>query len=112
MNPDLNRPLVLEAPVITPDGAGGHSRSWVALGTLWAEVQAAGGREEAGAAAQALAVSNWRITLRAAPVGAPSRPRPEQRFRDGTRLYTILTVAERNPAARYLVCTAREEVPA
>lgn len=111
MSPNLNRPLVLETPVITPDGAGGHACAWVALGTLWAEVQAGRGREEAGAA-QVQAVSDCRITLRAAPVGAPSRPRPEQRFRDGTRLFTILAVSERDPDARYLVCTAREEVPA
>ena len=30
--PLLNRRLVLEAPVVAPDGAGGQIESWVAMG--------------------------------------------------------------------------------
>ena len=31
----------------------------------------------------------YRITVRSAPYGAPSRPAPEQRFREGTRVFRI-----------------------
>ena len=36
--PHLNRALVLEGVVRTPDGAGGFTEAWAALGTLWAEL--------------------------------------------------------------------------
>ena len=34
--PRLNRRLTLEEAQRLPDGAGGQTLSWVALGTLWA----------------------------------------------------------------------------
>lgn len=106
----LSRALVLEAPVTVPDGAGGFAQSWVALGTLWAEVLPGAGRESGGEVAVAQVA--YRITVRAAPVGSDARPKPEQRFRDGARLFTILAVAERDAEGRYLTCFAREEVAA
>ncbi|MDE3079061.1 MAG: head-tail adaptor protein [Paracoccaceae bacterium] len=109
--PRLNRALVLEARVPQPDGAGGYVEVWEAVGTLWAEVLAGTGRH---VAADQIAASSvpYRITVRAAPSGAPSRPRPDQRFRDGLRVFRILAVAERDGEARYLTCFAEEEVPA
>ena len=50
------------------------------------------------------------ITVRAAPFGSPERPQPQQRFREGTRVFKIQTVAEQDQDARYLVCLAQEEV--
>jgi head-tail adaptor len=38
----LSRRLVLEAPDRVPDGAGGFSETWVALGHVWAEIARAG----------------------------------------------------------------------
>ncbi len=107
----LNRPLVLEEAQRSPDGAGGYIETWVQLGTLWAEVKAGSGNEAQGGGVS-LSRTRYRITVRAAPYGAPSRPRPDHRFRDGTRLFRILSVAERDPCARHLVCTAMEEVTA
>ena len=43
--PVLNRKLVLEAATQVPDGAGGFSEVWNALGTLWAQIIAGTGRE-------------------------------------------------------------------
>jgi len=106
----LNRALMLEAPVTVADGAGGFAQSWAGLGRLWAEVLPGTGREAGGDVA--VAQVPYRITVRAAPVGSDARPKPEQRFRDGTRLFTILAVAERDAAGRYLTCFAREEVSA
>lgn len=107
----LNRRLVLEAAQNQVDGAGGFSQVWVGLGVLWAEVAAGTGREITG---QEVLVSAtpYRITVRGAAYGSAARPKPDQRFRDGERLFTILSVAERDPDARYLICIAREEVPA
>jgi len=104
----MNRKLVLEHAVQTADGAGGYSESWVALGTVWAEVVAGTGSEKAG---EFITVSSvpYRITVRGAPVGAASRPKPDHRFREGTRLFRIKAVTERDPQARFLTCFAYEE---
>jgi head-tail adaptor len=41
---DLNRRLVLEAPVESADGAGGVTRSYTPIMTLWASVEAVSAR--------------------------------------------------------------------
>lgn len=106
----LNRKLVLEEAQRTPDGAGGSILTgWVPLGTLWAEVTARTGRSAEGEAVS-LSRTAYRIVVRAAPQGAPSRPRPGQRFRLGDRLFRILSVAESDAAGCYLTCFAEEEV--
>ena len=107
--PVLNRQMVLEAPQRSDDGAGGFVESWAALGTHWAEVTARSGRERRDGLAAVSAVG-FRIVVRAAPIGSASRPRPDQRFRDGARVFPISAVAEWDPAGRYLVCFADEEV--
>jgi len=109
--PRLNRALVLETRVDAPDGAGGLVVGWQGLGTLWAEVRPGSGRQ-AGDEAVPVGEVAMRIIVRGAPVGAPSRPAPGQRFRDGVRVFSILAVADADPEARHLVCFAREEVAA
>ena len=108
--PHLNRALVLEAAVRTPDGAGGFTEAWVAQGTLWAEVLPGSGSDTLGEERMLSAVP-YRITVRGAPVGSGSRPKAGQRLREGTRLFLIQAVTERDPFGRYLTCFAREEVP-
>jgi head-tail adaptor len=107
--PRLRRKLILEGAQRTPDGSGGFSQTWVPKGVLWAEVLAGGGREKAGESVTVSSVP-YRITVRGAPEGAPSRPRPEQRFRDGTRLFRITAVAEADIYGLYLICQTIEEV--
>lgn len=104
----LNRALTLETPTRVPDGAGGFSQTWASAGILWAEVRPGSGRDPAGEEIILTSVP-YRITVRAAPVGAVNRPRPEQRFREGVRIFTILAVTERDPAGHYLTCFCREE---
>lgn len=106
----LTRKLVLEAPQNVADGAGGFSAAWAVLGTLWGEVQPGTGREMAGVEV-VLASVPYKITVRGAPVGSPRRPKPEQRLRDGARVFTILAVTEHDQDAQYLTCFAREETP-
>ncbi|MEL6205868.1 MAG: head-tail adaptor protein [Pseudomonadota bacterium] len=106
--PYLSRLLTLETRQQVPDGAGGFAETWVALGRIWAEVKAGTGTD---AELDVLSVASvpYRITVRARPVGWPSRPRPEQRFRDETRVYRILAVADAGTDGRYLTCHTREE---
>jgi len=111
MGYQLNHKLVLEMPARVPDGAGGFTESWMPLGTLWAQVTARTGREKAGVAGPLSQVA-YKIIVRAAPPSSEARPHPNQRFRESTRIYRILSVAEATTDGRYLVCTAQEEIVA
>lgn len=107
----LNRALVLEQRVEVADGAGGLLNSWNTLGTLWADIRSFSGRES-GALGVARSKVALKITLRAAPQGSVMRPTPDQRFREGARIYLITAVADGEPQGRYLTCFATEEVAA
>ncbi|MBK5928523.1 head-tail adaptor protein [Rhodobaculum claviforme] len=109
--PALTRRLVLEVQLREGDGAGGYADRWEPLGTLWAELRAGAGREREGPGVPMGRVP-YRITVPAAPHGALSRPRPDQRFREGARVFAILAVAERDPCGAYLTCFCEEEEPA
>lgn len=106
--PVLDRRLTLEEAQTVPDGAGGFAVTWVALGAIWARVSPRGGALR-GAVDATLSQASYRITVRSAPVGAPSRPRPEQRFRDGARVFRVTSVADNDDGGRYLTCLAVEE---
>lgn len=105
----LSRRLVLEERDSRADGSGGFEVSWRELGTVWADVAARTGREDF-IAGQARPRMKYRILVRGVPFGAASRPRPDQRFRDGTRIFNILTVAEFDRRGRYLEISAEEGV--
>ncbi len=107
--PRLNRKLMLEEAQRVADGAGGFALNWVSLGALWTSVDAGAGRERAGEFATVSSVP-YRITVRGAPQGAPSRPKAEQRFRDGARVFRITAVTEMDEHGQYLTCFAQEEV--
>lgn len=106
--PVLDRALELEEQVRNGDGAGGWNRSWNSLGTIWAAVRARAGREIEEGARGRSRVSH-RILVRAAPVGSPARPRADQRFRDGARVFAIRAVTDADARGRYLLCWADEE---
>ncbi len=105
----LNRRLVLEEASRVADGAGGFTEAWTPIGVVWAALKPGTGRERIGGNLTLSAVP-YRITVRAAPFGAPSRPRPDQRFREGARLFRILAVADHDPDRAYLTCHCTEEV--
>ena len=106
--PALNRKMRLDAPYRIRDDAGGYTTTWTHLGMLWASVKAGTGRETA-VAGLSLSTVPYKITVRAAPVGSPQRPKPGQRMQDGERIFQILAVTEADEAARDLTCFAREE---
>lgn len=107
----LRRRLRLEAPGQVADGAGGFATSWQARGVLWADMRPRGGRIRDGGEIS-LARAGYRIVVRAAPVGAGSRPEAGMRFVDGTRVFTIEAVGDHDPRGRFLICYAHEEVAA
>lgn len=106
--PRLNHKLELEDPRTFSDGSGGYIKSWQALGTLWAEISARSGRETILAGAPVSVVS-YKIVVRAAPFGAPERPKPEQRFRAGAQYFLIQAVADDDADGRYITCYATQE---
>lgn len=106
--PDLNRRLVLEEAQTVPDGAGGFLKTWVALGMLWASVRPGTGRER-GADSATVTNVPYKITVRAAPYGSPSRPKADQRFREGARIFRITAVSDNDDHGRYLTCVVEEE---
>lgn len=107
--PRLTRQLLLEDRVSAPDGSGGFETSWQVLGSLWAEMTAQAGRKDLVAGRKHSRVV-YRILVRGMPVGSASRPRPEQRLRDGKRVFQILTVAEADPEGRFLEILVEEGV--
>ena len=105
----LSRKLILESPERVPDGLGGFSESWVVLGEIWADVRLRTGRDKDHRAGR-VSETDYRIIIRAAPQGAPSRPVPGQRLVEGFRRFVIEAVGDDDPQARYLTCFAREEL--
>jgi head-tail adaptor len=105
----LLRRLILESPLRTPDGSGGFDTEWLPVGTIWADVTARTAREDLIAGVERPRV-RYRILVRGAPVGTPGRPRVDQRLREGGRVFSILTVAERDQDGRYLEILAEEGV--
>lgn len=106
--PRLTRRLTLQSSQRVRDDAGGFTTSWITLGEVWAQVSAGTGRD-AELAGLTVSTVPYRIVIRATPAGAPSRPLPGHRLRDGERIFTVLAVTEADHEARYLTVFAREE---
>ncbi len=101
---ELNRRLVLEAPVETPDGAGGVTRSYAIVTTLWASVRPAAARGDMVGAAAGATVTH-RIVMRA---GGDLTTR--HRLRDGARIFRIVALRDRDGAGRLVEIAAQERV--
>ena len=106
--PRLTRPVVLETPVRTDDGAGGHTTVWTPQGSLFAEVKPGAGRQARGEIA-ALSRHTIRVIIRASAVGSSSRPKPGDRFREEGLTYRIDAVTPHDRGGLYLTCYAVEE---
>lgn len=104
----LNRLLTLEGTVRTPNGTGGFVEDWAVLGAMWAHMRAGIGRER-GADVATVSRVPYRIIVRAAPIGAASRPVAGQRFRDDGRVFRIEAVADCQDAPLYIECFTVEE---
>ncbi|MES1155113.1 MAG: phage head closure protein [Pseudorhodoplanes sp.] len=85
----LNRRLTLEAPVESADGAGGVTRTYQAVATLWASVEPVSAREAVAAGALGASVTH-RIRVR---FSADITLR--HRLRDGGTIYRLVAIRER-----------------
>jgi SPP1 family predicted phage head-tail adaptor len=99
---DLHHRLVLEAPVETPDDAGGVVRSYEAAATLWASLAAMSAREALDAA-QLGATITHRIVIRKGP-GLSTR----HRLRAGGRVFRIVSFRDRDESGRFIEIAAEE----
>jgi SPP1 family predicted phage head-tail adaptor len=98
----LKRRLGLEQPSETSDGAGGLTRSFVPVVTLWANLEWLAG-EERWRQDRPEQAAAYRITLRwRAGVTAGMR------FRDGARIFEIRSAGDPDGARRSLVCLTEE----
>lgn len=98
---DLNRRLLLEAPVETDDGAGGVTLLYDVVTVLWAQVLPLSATASVTAGNAGAAVRH-RIIVR-----ARSDITTRHRFQDGTRIYRI--VAARPTADRRFLEIEAEE---
>lgn len=105
--PPLRHRLTLEARSSGPDASGGWIEDWTPIAVHHAAIRPASGAEVRSGSQQAQRVTH-RITLRAAPESGAARPRADQRFRAGLRLFDIKAVFERDGRGRLLTCLCEE----
>ena len=101
----LRTRLMIEAPVETPDGAGGVVRSYEEHLAVWAAVEPVAGAFGLAAGRTGQTVTH-RITLRAGP-----ELTTQHRLRDGTRLYHIRSVLADGSDNRFLTALTEEMTP-
>lgn len=101
----LNRRLTLEVPVESADGAGGVTRNFDAVATLWAEVTPV-------AATRAIEAdrAGARITHRIG-IRFSDDITTRHRFSDGERVFRIVSLRDRDGRRRFLTIEAEEIVP-
>lgn len=98
---DLNRRLTLLAPVESDDGAGGVTRSYAPVTTLWAQVKPLGGRPEVAAEALGAALRYAIVVRHRDGIGT------RHRFQDGARVYRVLAARD-SADRRFLEIDAEE----
>lgn len=96
---ELNRRLVLEAPVESADGAGGVTRSYAPATTVWAKVEPVSARGAVVADAPGASITH-RITLR-----RRSAITTRHRLVEGATVYRIITLRD-DATRRFLVIGA------
>jgi SPP1 family predicted phage head-tail adaptor len=96
--------LVLEQPVETPDGAGGVTRSYAGVATLWAAVTPVSARDVV-VADDLTATVTHRIVIR-----ARDDVTTRHRLRDGARIFRIVTLRDQDGGGRFLEIGAQERV--
>jgi SPP1 family predicted phage head-tail adaptor len=101
----LNRRLTLEAPVESADGAGGVVREFETVATLWVEVMPVSAAR-AIEAERAGARITHRIGMR-----FTDDITTRHRFRDGERVFRIVSLRDRDGRKRFLAIEAEEIVP-
>ncbi len=102
--PLLRRRARLENPVETPDTAGGTLAEWTLLSEHWVALVPVSGQEVYEGARETPTITH-RILLRCPRA---LRPRPDQRFVIGPRIFAIRAVFDRDGRGRFLTCLVEE----
>jgi len=100
---ELRRRLTIEAAVDVPDGAGGVSRTWNAVGDVFAKVVPRRRRETVDDGRQVGLVTHLVTIRRREDVNG------EVRFVEGETLYRVLAVEDADPLRRFQDCWCEEE---
>ena len=105
----LRRRVVLEVAADAPDGAGGVTRTWTALASLWATPAASGGSPGAPADSADRKAVNHRLRMRI----RHRTPLPDATMRlvDGPRILAVVAAADPDGRGRWLDLTVEETAP-
>jgi SPP1 family predicted phage head-tail adaptor len=101
---ELKHRMVLEAPVETPDGAGGVTRAYADSATLWAKVAPVAARGNVEADDPGATITH-RIVIRSGPEVST-----RHRLREGARVFRIVALRDRDGDGRFLEIHAQERV--
>lgn len=99
------RRLILEAPVTGSGDAGSLTESFVPVAAVWASLRWTGG-DERWQADRMEQAGRHEITLRWRPMVSAG-----MRFRDGQRLFGVLSAGDPDGGRRRLVCLCEELSP-
>lgn len=98
----LRHRLRIDYPVDTDDGAGGTTRTWATLATVWARIEPLGASERVEADRIEAAIRH-RVTLR-----HRGDLTHAMRFVTGTRVLAIEGIRGSNEHDRFLICDCEE----
>jgi SPP1 family predicted phage head-tail adaptor len=98
----LRERLVLEQPVETPDAAGGVTRSYASVTTLWAALIPVSARDQVVADSLGANITH-RIVIRSR-VDVTTR----HRLRKGSRIFRIVALRDQDGSGRFLEISAQE----
>jgi SPP1 family predicted phage head-tail adaptor len=101
---ELRHRLVLEAPVDTPDGAGGAERTYATVATIWAAVVPVSARGDVAADSLGADVTH-RIIIR-----ARTDVSTRHRLRDGARILRIVALRDQDALGRFTEIDAQQRV--
>lgn len=101
----LRHRVVIEAPVATPDGAGGETLTWQIVATAWAQIEPTAAREEIRAD-RATGVVTHAVTLRYREDIAGG-----MRVLYRGRRYRVLTAHDPDARRRYIALKTEIETP-
>jgi SPP1 family predicted phage head-tail adaptor len=100
----LRHRLVLEEPVETADGAGGVTRGYATVTTLWAALTPVTARGDVVADKLGANVTH-RIVIRSGPDVST-----RHRLREGARIFRILALRDQDGSGRFIEINAEERV--
>lgn len=100
---DFNVRLSIERPVETPDGHGGHERSWEIAGEAWARIVPVGGIVFNRGAGDGYEITHW-IYLRTGHGVLPG-----MRLAKGLRRFVVRGATDPDETGRYKFCECVEE---